>query len=126
LYLACLQGDVEIAQMLLAAKATIDCRTDTGMTPLLAAVDAYDNGSVVLSTLLDAGADPNLADWDGLTPLMEAAQHGRADAVWLLLRHGADPTRLNRSGNTARTLAERGQYWRVAAMLSTAKNRRQV
>ncbi len=40
--------------------------------------------------LLGAGADPNAADPDGLTPLMFAAGQGRLELVQVLLAGGAD------------------------------------
>jgi ankyrin repeat protein len=39
--------------------------------------------------LLDAGADPSLADGDGYTPLMAAAQNGHLEVLRLLLARGA-------------------------------------
>jgi ankyrin repeat protein len=45
-----------------------------------------------VAVLLDAGANPNLANRDGLTPLMYAAGQGRLELVRLLLAHGADVT----------------------------------
>jgi cytohesin len=40
--------------------------------------------------LLDAGADPNLADWAGFTPLHNAAEDGYPESIPLLLDHGAE------------------------------------
>lgn len=45
----------------------------------------------VLDALLTAGANPNVADSNGFTPLHHAALGGRLPTVRLLLRHGADP-----------------------------------
>jgi hypothetical protein len=42
-----------------------------------------------LRLLLEAGADPSLADGDGITPLMVAAAHGQLEVVRLLLARGA-------------------------------------
>ena len=39
--------------------------------------------------LLDAGADPNLADANGVAPYVFAAQRGHVDAAKLLLKRGA-------------------------------------
>jgi ankyrin repeat protein len=44
----------------------------------------------LVELLIDAGADPNSADGDGLTPLMLAAARGQRDLVQVLLKRGAD------------------------------------
>ena len=42
--------------------------------------------------LLQAGANPNKADNDGVTALMRAVHKGRTEAIELLLQAGADHT----------------------------------
>lgn len=44
----------------------------------------------VIDALLDAGADPNLEDHQGYTPIFIAVQHGRVDGVKLMIDAGAD------------------------------------
>ena len=44
----------------------------------------------MIELLLNAKADPNLALPEGETPLMTAARTGKADALKVLLTHGAD------------------------------------
>ena len=46
----------------------------------------------IMRWLLEAGADPNVRDRHGDTPLIEAAELGRYEAVELLLEHDADMT----------------------------------
>lgn len=54
--------------------------------------DAARAGAIdVLESPLEAGLPPNLTNGRGDTLIMLAAYHGHADAVKLLLRHGADP-----------------------------------
>ena len=53
-----------------------------------------------LARLLDMGLVPNLRDGKGDSLLMLAAYHGHADAVRLLLRHGADAQLANDRGQT--------------------------
>ncbi|MBC8144508.1 MAG: ankyrin repeat domain-containing protein, partial [bacterium] len=53
-----------------------------------AARDGDDN---TLRRILDAGANPNVDNNDGWTPLMLAAMNGNAGGVNILLEHGADP-----------------------------------
>jgi ankyrin repeat protein len=53
-----------------------------------------------LSYLLGKGANPNLADKNGLTPLMLASQMGFVDAVVALARSGAKVDETNDTGET--------------------------
>ena len=41
--------------------------------------------------LLDGSADPNIYDWQGMSPLQHAVIEGHAAAVEMLLKAGADP-----------------------------------
>lgn len=43
-----------------------------------------------MEILLKAGADPNIRDLDGQTPLHWAAEEGSIDTVELLLKRGAE------------------------------------
>ena len=56
--------------------------------------------------LLSAGADPDLADATGRTPLHAAARQGRLQLVRLLLEHGADADLVDASGHTAWAIAD--------------------
>lgn len=72
---------------------------------------AHDPSSQVacLRALLEAGADLNAQNEDGITPLMNAAWFGCLDSAQELLRRGADPRIRDNKGRTATDLAfERG------------------
>ena len=45
---------------------------------------------MVTEYLLENGANPNLADNLGVTPLIAATRKGQRDVVAVLLQHGAD------------------------------------
>jgi ankyrin repeat protein len=55
----------------------------------------------VIEALLKHGADPNALDYEGLTPLMQAAMTGNRTVIQMLLDHGADTERRSRDGYTA-------------------------
>ena len=88
-------------------------------TPLIEAVSTRwqnigqrddDNRSVeltnidVVSVLLNAGADPNMTNNWGYSPLHFAAADGNTNAVKLLLDQGANPNQGNEDGRTALTI----------------------
>jgi hypothetical protein len=55
----------------------------------------------VATLLLDLGANPDVGDSYGQTPLMQAVLDGNADEVDFLLAHNANPNLATRSGETA-------------------------
>jgi hypothetical protein len=59
-----------------------------------------------LQTLLLLGADPNIADGIGVTPLMNAVLAGSEEAVATLIRAGAILTAINKAGDSATSLAK--------------------
>ncbi len=71
----------------------------------------------MLHLLLDAGADINATTEHGITALMKAAIHDRADAAQALLGHGADGNLQDSDGFTAKDIAARLGNKGVAAVL---------
>ena len=67
--------------------------------------------------LLDAGADPNARNQDGITPLMNAAWFGCCDSVRELKRRGADPSLRDKENKTAAELASKRGHKEVADLL---------
>lgn len=59
----------------------------------------------IIHILLEAGADPNLKDWQGQTPLILASFIGYIDIVKKLLNGGADVDAFSASGRTALVFA---------------------
>ena len=92
LHYAAFFGSPEAVRALVAAGADLEARSTNQefapeATPLHSAVAAgrMDNAEV----LLEAGADPNVRQHGGFTPLMEAEQRGDLDLAELLIQHGA-------------------------------------
>jgi uncharacterized protein len=89
LHWAAMNGDLELAQMLIFAGANVRATTRLGTyTPLyLASQQGHGN---VIEALVKAGADVKSATPNGTTPLMVAAASGEVDAVRALIEAGAD------------------------------------
>jgi len=80
-------GHPDIVRELLGTGIDIDHVNDLGWTALLEAVILGDGGPVhteIVRLLLEAGADPAIADADGVTPLAHAQQRGYAGMIELL------------------------------------------
>jgi ankyrin repeat protein len=84
-----IDGDNELAQVLIYAGANLKATTRLGgYTPLLLA--AKNGDAAMIETLLKGGADPNQATTNGTSPLMFASASGNVAAVQALLAKGAD------------------------------------
>ena len=89
LHWAALNGDADLAQMLIYAGANVKAVTRLGhYTPLFLAAREGKPGA--LPALIKAGADPKQATATGTTPLMVAAQSGNVATVQALLDAGVD------------------------------------
>ena len=80
-------GHVEIVRELLHTDIDIDHVNGLGWTALLEAIILGDGGaahSEIVRLLLEAGADPTIADNDGVTPLEHAQNRGYGRMIDLL------------------------------------------
>jgi ankyrin repeat protein len=84
----------------LGDQALLNAMLDQGQDPQDALLVAAQGGQLdAARTLLDRGADANVADTQNdLTPLMLAASRGDVDMGHLLLDHGADPQAFDEQG----------------------------
>lgn len=122
--LAAFFGRLEALKLLLAAGADVNAPARNAMQvrPLHSAV-AHRQPDVALAMaemLLDHGADVNVAQHGGWTPLHQAAAHGHTAMVRLLLAHGADPTARSDDGRTPADMARPTPYDEVLALLHEA------
>lgn len=86
------KGHPENVRMLLAAGIDVDHVNRLGWTALLEAVILTDGGPVyqeIVRDLIAGGADANLPDAEGVTPLQHARRRGFAEIVRLLEAAGA-------------------------------------
>jgi ankyrin repeat protein len=89
LHWAAFKDDVEAADMLLYGGANVAATTRVNaLTPLILA--SRNGSAAMIETLLEGGADANLAMTTGTTPLMLAAASGVPEAVKVLIDNGAD------------------------------------
>ena len=85
-------GHVEIVRTLIAAKAPLDHVNNLGWTALIESIvlgNGGNNHTDTLKALVEAGADVNIADRHGATPLALARARGYAEMVTILLAAGA-------------------------------------
>ena len=105
-------GNLEVIRILIEYDpASIDARDEDGWTPLLWASGRHNfkDGSV-LRLLLEHGADINVQNRVGRTPLHRASFNGALEVVRLLLVHGADAEVKSVVGETAlQEAADRGR-----------------
>lgn len=85
-------GHDEVVRILIAAKAPLDHVNNLGWTALIESIVLGDGGKrhvACLEALVKAGANVNLADRNGDTPLTLARKRGFAEMVAILEKAGA-------------------------------------
>ncbi len=71
---------------------------------------------------IDAGADPDVADREGCTPLMRLVENRRTDAALWLIDRGADTEATDQTGHRALDYATAHGLTEVVARLSTKRS----
>ena len=129
---AVMQGNIKLVQKaLVSQKKELELTDTTGKTPLHHACAI--GFSDIASLLIDAGADVNVQDNTGSTPLMlavmpkaprpnESITQVQFEIVKQLLDHGADPAKKNKSGDTAIHLSVRYKNMLIVSELLKASN----
>lgn len=90
---------------LIMAGADLNQLSEDGYSALHYAISSAKRAPETLNLLLDCGANPNVADPEGITPLMDACYRNNTGAIASLLSHHANVELRERDGNTALTIA---------------------
>jgi peptidoglycan/LPS O-acetylase OafA/YrhL len=96
-------GDADAVGRRFAAAADVE-RRDAVFRWRMLTWAACSNQPAVVEAVLDAGAEPDVRNRLGDTPLHTAVAFARDEAVATLLDRGADPAIANRSGRTPRAM----------------------
>lgn len=128
LQLAAWGGRKDALRLLLeaGAAASINYRdTEEGVTALHAAViacrDTWSASPENVAMLLAAGADTNLADHDGWTPLHSCVYYELSELVPTLLKAGANPRQRNLQGATPEEFAASLGHHKMAKLLHSKR-----
>lgn len=88
---ACERGHVETVKLLLTTKIDVNHINNLGWTCLLEIVILGDGSAryvEIAKLVLDADADPNIADEDGVSPLAHASRKGQRDVARVIEEYG--------------------------------------
>lgn len=115
LHVAAAAYRLDIARTLIAMGGDVRARNRRGAEPLHYAADGMPGSpawnpsaqAATIACLIEAGADPDTVDQNGVTPLHRAVRTRCAAAVRALLEGGADVRRANKRGSTPLQLATR-------------------
>ena len=142
LHWAAIEGHKEIAELLIAEGADVNAKTNDGKTPLDEAINPFYNKTEIANLLhkhggkhgtihsaagggdieavkefLAAGADVNVKDKRGFTPLHWASISGHKEAVELLIDNGADVNAMRGGGGTPLSYAASWGHEEIVELL---------
>lgn len=109
-------NDAAMGTSLIKAGASLDL-TEQSYEETALTIALYNGSIEMVNLLLEEGANPDLQDSTGWTPLMTAATKGDEEGVKLLLQAGADPLKSDDTGYTAADYAYEYGFEELATML---------
>lgn len=111
-------GNFEATTRLIEHGADINVRNSEGRTPLFhIARNGRPDGMARL--LLERGADPEIADFFGMTPLLIASARGNANMVGILMEHGVSLEHRDSLGRNALDLALETDHEEIGEILAS-------
>lgn len=116
LYLSIAKGDVQVVKLLPEHKADIRGLEGSGFTPLHLCLQVGGSTELV-EELLKAGADVNISNDNGITPLFRAVNDGSEEIFRLLLPANPDFTTTDPDRNTLIHAAVRGKNDNILSTL---------
>ncbi|MFM6976744.1 MAG: ankyrin repeat domain-containing protein [Sphingobacteriaceae bacterium] len=111
-------GHEDVTRYLLLKGAQVNQPSKNQMSvyPLHSAIAA--NQNMLAKMLLEAGAEVNIKQVQGITPLHAAASHGNIELIILLLEAGADVKAKMLNGKTPGDLAAEKGFQEIARILN--------
>ncbi|WP_373998322.1 ankyrin repeat domain-containing protein [Bdellovibrio bacteriovorus] len=120
LYYALTNEQPEVSKALIEANAPLNDLNELGDNALTLASSLNDHATMKVLLAKDSTL-VNKGNSEGKTPLMEAARHGNAETIKILLDAGADKKAKNSSGKTALDIATKAQNQKAVTLLSAKK-----
>jgi ankyrin repeat protein len=117
LYKAAQNGDIQTVKGLLDKGVSVNTKSSTGSYAINAA--AIRNDLAMMRLLVSRGADLNVQNRDGDTPLICATKYGggKAATIELLVEAGADTAKVDSDGKTALAYAKQKKQNEAARLL---------
>jgi len=122
LHYAAINGNLQVAAILIKANAKVDLKDSLGNTPLHYAADHQHLD--IAKLLIECRATVDAENKDGMTPLMLAASRGDVEIVQTLLASGANPGKTDFTGRDALSWATVGHRSAVVQAIKRAANKR--
>ena len=120
LYEATKNNNEQIAGILLQHGGELSMNESFAASTLCQTV--FDGDTMLLKRLLRAKIQPDASDYDKRTAAHIAASEGNTAAFKLLVEYGADISRKDRWGNTAKSEAERAKSGAILKYIDSRKN----